>query len=202
MPNLNSKFLKFYFANPVRIFQQVKYKYFLRKNPGVPWMAPGAIKFLDAEIKPEHKMFEWGSGGSTAWFANRCKEIVSIENNQGWFQKVQGMFKEQKLSNIDYRFIETDESLDQKEAIRTKALPEYVKVISEFSQESFDIIIIDGSFRHICINHAPTFLKSGGLLVLDNSNWCSFEKWGAPKDWEIVCHDDVGVSCTTIWKKP
>lgn len=198
----DKKFFTFYLSNPWRIVLQLKYKYFLKNNPGVPWMAPKAIAYMDKVIDKNFQMLEWGSGGSTTWFSKRAKHVTSVEDNQSWFERVRRTFEQEKITNIDYRFIPTDHSIDQEKCIQEKKIPEYVAVVNGFQQDYFDMIIVDGSFRNVCINQSPRFLKPGGYLVLDNSNWMSFEKWGIPKNWQLVCHDDVGVSCTSIWQKP
>ena len=74
-----AKFLKFYLSNPLRIIHQIKYKNFLKNNPGVPWMAPKSIEFLDKTIAKDFKMLEWGSGGSSTWFAKRAESLISLK---------------------------------------------------------------------------------------------------------------------------
>ena len=34
------------------------------------------------------RLVEFGSGQSTLWYAKRCKEIISLETTDIWFQKV------------------------------------------------------------------------------------------------------------------
>lgn len=196
------KFIKFYLANPWRIVQQLRYKAFLKKNPGVPWMAPKAIEFLDQVITPRFHLFEWGSGGSTAWFAKRAKHVTSVESNKEWFERVSINLKSKNIHNVDYRLIEVDESIDEEECIKKGKIPPYVAQIHKFPENHFDMVIVDGSHRNTCIHQAPNYIKPGGYLVLDNSNWMSHEKWGIPKDWNLVSHHDVGVSCTSVWQKP
>ena len=198
----NLRFYKFYLSNPWRIVQQLRYKSYLKKNPGVPWMSPKVIEFLATKIDENFEVLEWGSGGSTAWFAKRAKKVLSVENNKNWYDKVSRTLKENKILNVDYRFIEADDSIKQDDFLKAGIVPDYVSVIHEYDESYFDMIIVDGSHRNICINQAPKYIKPGGYLVLDNSNWMSTEKWGIPKGWRMVSHHDVGVSCTSVWQKP
>ena len=40
------------------------------------------------------------------------------------------------------------------------------------SQEDlFDIVVIDGLYRFDCARQAPAYLKSAGMIILDNSDW-------------------------------
>lgn len=193
--------LSFYLANPWRIVQQLRYRTYLRKNPGVPWMAPNVVEFLNTVITKNDKILEWGSGGSTAWFAARAQSVVSVENNKFWYEKVKRTLQEKRIQNVDYRLIDVDESINQDECIKKGIIPPYVAVVNTYPEEHFDMVIVDGSHRNICINQVPKRLKRGGYMVLDNSNWMSFEKWGVSKEWKLVSHHDVGVSCTTVWQK-
>jgi hypothetical protein len=42
---------------------------------GLPWLTPGAIRWLAANLKPTDCVLELGSGGSTVFFATRCKVV-------------------------------------------------------------------------------------------------------------------------------
>ncbi len=48
---------------------------------------------------------EFGSGASSKFFAQRIKKLVSVEHHQGWHQHVSKWFKENRLDNIEYKFI-------------------------------------------------------------------------------------------------
>jgi hypothetical protein len=49
-----------------------------------PWMARGSIRRLDQLLRPDMRLLELGSGTSTAWYAARVAEVVSIEPNPEW----------------------------------------------------------------------------------------------------------------------
>src|ERR1700756_4085872 len=49
-----------------------------------PLLAPKANSFLAKHISPNAIGFEWGSGGSTIWFARHCRKLISIEHNPAW----------------------------------------------------------------------------------------------------------------------
>jgi predicted O-methyltransferase YrrM len=165
-------------------------------------MAPKAIEFLDKVIESQFQILEWGSGGSTAWFAKRAKLVTSVESNREWFERVSHNLKSNHIHNVDYRLIEVDETLNEEQSLKKGQIPPYVSIVHAYPENHFDMVIVDGAHRNICIHQAPKYIKPGGYLVLDNSNWMSHEKWGIPKNWHVVSHDDVGVSCTTVWQKP
>ncbi len=46
-----------------------------------PWMTAEEIDLLARTVRPWHRVWEWGSGGSTLWLASRCKAVTSVEHN-------------------------------------------------------------------------------------------------------------------------
>ncbi len=46
-----------------------------------PWMTQEEIDLLARTVRPWHRVWEWGSGGSTLWLASRCKAVTSVEHN-------------------------------------------------------------------------------------------------------------------------
>lgn len=85
---------------------------------------------------------------------------------------------------------------------------EYVSVVDTFSEESFDVVLIDGRERMRCLKRSLRVLRPSGLLVLDDSNRESYrEADSVLSDWPretftglVPCKDEIGV--TTIWTKP
>lgn len=55
-----------------------------------PWLAAALVDFLDEKLKHERfvDVFEYGCGGSTLWFAERCKEVASVEHDLLWFKDI------------------------------------------------------------------------------------------------------------------
>ncbi len=46
-----------------------------------PWMSADEVALLERTILPSHRVFEWGSGGSTEWLARRCKHVTTAEHS-------------------------------------------------------------------------------------------------------------------------
>ena len=55
---------------------------------GYPWLTTGAIMALELLLKPEFNVLELGSGGSTVFWARRCKSVRSFETDPQWADKV------------------------------------------------------------------------------------------------------------------
>ena len=145
---------------------------------------------------------EWGSGRSTRWYANLLGKLTSIEHHEGWYNTVSKQLTDDEVRNVDYRLIKLDHPESEPCLIRYQTLPSYVAVGKEFSPDTLDFIVIDGHYRQTCVTIAIGILKSGGLLLIDNSNWMPLEDWGVPEEWPIVHRSSGFYGETTIWKKP
>lgn len=123
-------------------------------NQGVPWLIMGAVGYLDKLIRPSFSVFEWGSGGSTIWLAERASQVTSVEHTKGWYEKLSKRLEEEGLANVTLHFL---------------PMGKYVEAILGYPDDAFDLIMIDGRQRVRCIESARTHLKLGGILVLDNA---------------------------------
>src|SRR5438874_12120928 len=65
----------------------------------IPWFSYAAIDFLDGFVEPHMTIFEYGSGGSTLFFAQRARSVYSVEDNSKWFELVSQRLLEKSVSN-------------------------------------------------------------------------------------------------------
>lgn len=131
----------------------VKNKSTLKLNGQIiPWYTYPAIEYLNQYDFKGKKIFEWGSGNSSSFFAEKgVKKITSIEHDRSWYEKVKAELK----SNQELIY---------------SNLTEYPDQIKKYS-ERFDVIIIDGQRRFDCAKTAMGMLNDGGMIILDNSDW-------------------------------
>jgi len=175
-----------YFVEPTKIWDQVKFKVYIYRNPDHPWMTPESIKFCDQNLKPSMVGFEWGSGRSTLWFAKRLGTLFSIEHDQTWHARIQQMIKETEAKNVKCELILLDHDVNEPMAKDIVPLPAYVRAIEKFDRDSLDFVVVDGHYRQACLSAALPRIKKGGYLLLDNSNWMPLDEWGIPQEWEII----------------
>ena len=132
----------------------------------IPWFSYSAIDFLDEFLKPEMAVAEYGSGGSTLFFAQRAKSVFSIEDNTKWYELVSQRLKEKGITNVTRKLCPFDfknpDGFENSEYLN--ALPD----------QSFDVIVVDGSeewtqVRPICFQKAEARVKPGGIIVVDDS---------------------------------
>lgn len=188
--------------HPVALFWRAYAEVYRKFHPDEPWLSQKAIVFLNQNLTKEMTGLEWGSGRSTIWFAQRLGHLTSVEHHNEWYSHVKHLIDQKKITNIDYLHITLDHPADAPTYPQYNPLPRYVDVIYKFPDQSLDFVLIDGHYRQACLAVSLGKIKSGGFLVVDNSNWMSLEEWGAPKDWPIV-HKSMGFeSETTVWRRP
>lgn len=121
----------------------------------------GAIQFLDGWLTNDDTICEYGSGFSTAWFAERAHRIVSVESSPRWFSIVGK--ETASCTNVALHLVDSKENLTP---IATVSW-DYVRFITRFEAESFDLILNDGYARPLVANQAID-LKKGGVLIWDD----------------------------------
>src|SRR5438876_5538528 len=67
----------------------------------IPWFSYAGIDFLNSFLEPHMIGFEYGSGGSTLFLAQRIKFLYSVEDNPEWFERVSDRLKEKKITNVN-----------------------------------------------------------------------------------------------------
>lgn len=134
--------------------KSVKLKQSIGKNgEPIPWFTYPFIDFLKVRLNKNMKVFEFGSGNSTIWFAKRVSSIVSVEHNEKWYNKI----REAIPQNAKIIFNNpTNEN-------------EYHKIIKTMT-DKFDLIIVDAIDRVNCLRVSKDHLSENGVIILDNSN--------------------------------
>ncbi len=120
-------------------------------NP-IPWYTYPAIEYLSQFDYRDKKIFEYGCGYSSLFWAQRAKQVISIEDNLSWFEKWQKQFNE---PNLEIRWRDDGEI--------------YENAVFEDGNK-YDVIIIDGKRRAQCAEAATKALNKGGMIILDDSD--------------------------------
>jgi hypothetical protein len=212
VPSLEKNFLDRFFSKsllqqvteflqrPLYSIGKLQERWYECSHADLPLLTPKANLFLADNISPDAIGFEWGSGGSTIWFARHCRRLISIEHAANWFRLISSRLQEMSLNGVDFRLI----PLDHQESLPTfpsyDKLPCYVSQISEFPDRSFDFCMVDGHYRQACIRAAIRKLRPNGLLIVDDTQRLPLAEWGVPMDWELATRDRSCLKETTIWK--
>ena len=56
-------------------------------NP-IPWMNFPVVKLLEERLTSDLTLFEFGSGYSTFFYANKVRAVTSVEYDENWFNVV------------------------------------------------------------------------------------------------------------------
>ncbi len=169
----------------------------------LPWLVDGAIAEIEGFLRPRMRVFEWGGGRSSVFFARRSAAVTTIEHKAKWHRRIAARIAELELSNVDLRLVPPGDEAGVSHADRVK--PEfaaYADAILEFPEHAFDLICLDGRARVDCAANALPRLAPGGMLVLDNSEWPKYDPIRAmTRDWPARSFAN-GVWETTIFHKP
>jgi hypothetical protein len=125
----------------------------------IPWITYPALDFIRKRVTCDLTVFEFGSGGSTTWWANHVKNVVSVEHDRDWYERIKSL----QRSNVKIFHVEL--IYGGKYSCSTK---------EQF--DKFDIIVIDGRDRVNCIKNSIDSLKPTGIIILDNSDRLDYVK--------------------------
>lgn len=128
-----------------------------RRRPlsyALPWLTFDAIRVLRRYARPGMRIFEFGSGHSTLFWANQGLEVHAVEDDRMWYDLVA-----QRINGRPGAYLYFEENKEG-----------YVSRLARVGGV-FDIVVIDGNFRKTCLATALDYVKPGGLLVVDNTDW-------------------------------
>ena len=173
-------------------------------NKPYPWLTKGAVEALQQFItnNPEASVLEFGCGQSTKWFVRNGVYPYSIDHDAEWRHEVLRETKGQAVIVICDR--------------------PYHHEVDKFADDFFDIVIVDGLDRKDphgnryperveCVRAAKRLVRSGGILMLDNSERPEYnEAFTIMSDWPV--HHAKGPDMTgtfnykdwttTWWRRP
>ena len=119
----------------------------------IPWYRYAAIDFLDERAAPDQRVFEFGCGNSTLWWAERTGSVTAVEHNPEWARKVAAEAPE----NVTVLEVELERD------------GEYCRTPLRLDGE-FDVVIVDGRDRVNCGIQCLDALSPRGVIVWDDSH--------------------------------
>jgi hypothetical protein len=119
----------------------------------LPWMNYPFLEFIKKRLNKTQNLFEFGSGYSTVFFAERLQSVSSVEYDKEWFEKAKEMTKTFYNTEIIFQELNDD----------------YPKAI-EKTERKFELIIIDGRKRVQCAINSYEHITADGVLILDDSS--------------------------------
>lgn len=124
-----------------------------REGKPIPWNTYPYIYFIEKRLKKHFDLFEYGSGNSTLWYAERVGTIKAVENDKSWFELV----AKRMPSNVEviYKQLVYD--------------GEYCREVLN-GGKNYHIVLIDGRDRVNCVKQSLNKLTTDGVIVFDNSD--------------------------------
>ena len=158
-----------------------------------PWLGEKAIKMLESIITIDTTILETGAGSSSLWFAEKAHSVISFEHKYDWGIAVREEAAKRNLTNL-----------------KVHIDPGYPKEGLEKIPMMFDLIVIDGRGRVKSLISTHKKLRSGGYMVLDNSNRARYapaleflERQGWPRrDIASKVLPENKNGFTSFWRKP
>jgi len=158
--------------------------YLIRRR--LPWLTYDAIHYLTAQVRPDLKVFEYGSGGSTLFWASRTSLCVSVEHDPAWAARLRPLLSEapqvelrlvapEPLTGAPHAASEADfadpaQYLSSDAAYAGMSFRSYVTQIDAFPNGFFDVVVVDGRARPSCVAHGVAKVRPGGMFILDNAD--------------------------------
>lgn len=124
-----------------------------RDGQPIPWITYPAVDFLEQRVRPEMTVFEFGTGNSTLWWAERTRHVTTVEHDAAWADRI----GEAVPPNVDLTHVPLVRGGEYSQQARR-------------SGRTYDIIVIDGRDRVNCAVSSSDCLRPGGVIVWDNTN--------------------------------
>jgi hypothetical protein len=148
-----------------------------------PWITFPAQYFLQRILRPNFRVFEFGAGGSTLFFAKRVKELVTVEHEPEWLKRTAAKvrfrqdFKWQSLlepptknsSKACFAVGDPDSYASTDANYVDMSFEKYATSIKRYDPDYFDLVSIDGRARPSCFKHSLSRVRKGGYILVDNA---------------------------------
>ena len=145
---------------PIEYVRAIRKRFFEPKpwplTEATPWMCDPAVEQLEKLVRPGARILEWGSGGSSIFFAEQGADVICIEHDRSWARLVR--------SELDRRGLSEPVTVNHIDLTAN-----YVAVVDRLDGR-FDLVVVDGRRRVECVDRARNRVAAGGWLVLDDSD--------------------------------
>ena len=112
----------------------------------VPWYTFPMVDLLSNKQFHNKRVLEFGAGQSTQWWASRAESVLSLEDDQAWYESLLA----NKPGNVTLKLVTGASFADD-------------------LTDEYDVIIIDGMDRLACAKQCVNRLRPEGAIILDNA---------------------------------
>jgi hypothetical protein len=158
----------------------------------VPWITYPALRMLDRVVRPHFKVFEYGAGNSSLWWAARVAQVVSVEHDPVWA----GIVGARAPSNLTVvsrpidapaaaagealveRFVAAhphpplsgDRDRDVADGLVWRPFAAYLAELAQYPAGWVDVVVVDGMARAAAAWLAAHYVRPDGFIVFDNAD--------------------------------
>lgn len=158
---------------------------FPKQYEKMPWLNYEIISFIKKQ--PKMEVIEFGSGGSTLWFARNNFFILSIEHSLSWKNQVYTWCKDENLSSlVDLHYVHADPN-------KQNDAEKYLKPFHQRKIKGPFCILVDGIFRNQCLLACLPLIQSGAIMILHDSNREEYQEAIQ------VCAQSIGIEIKKIF---
>jgi hypothetical protein len=160
----------------------------------IPWMTYPAIEMLERVIQPSAKIFEFGAGNSSLYWASKGVFAETVEHDPIWADTIkrrapnnltvtlreQGENAPSEHREMMDKFLNAfpdlpssgNSAVDITHGFNCRDFGAYALSPAKYEQGYFDVFVIDGMARSLCAYVASELIAENGIIVFDNS-----ERW-------------------------
>jgi hypothetical protein len=121
----------------------------------LPWFTYAAIALLEPRVGPDLRVFEYGAGHSTLWWAARVREVRSVEDDAGWIAALQPRLPPNARINHA--------------AVDDVAYAGGAALAAGAGGAPDELVVKEGPVPNACVPAALEALSDRGVIVWDNS---------------------------------
>lgn len=125
----------------------------------VPWYTYPAILWLDPRVPATARVFEYGAGNSTRWYAERVAAVRSVDHDERWVAAL----RPQVPANVELVHQPTRGDL-----LEAPDDDPYVTALED--PGAWDVVVIDGRARNACARRTLPALHDHAIAIVDNSD--------------------------------
>lgn len=163
----------------------------------LPWITYPAIHVLAKLARPAMRVFEFGCGHSSLWWAARVAEVASIDHDEAWAARV----RQRAASNqtvlhrpmhvapcemprgmagraaaiVTGQFSSGDAFFDTYHGHNCGDFLGYASTLLAWPPGYFDVVVVDGMARSLCAYFAAHWVKPSGIVVFDNTERVEYQ---------------------------
>ena len=133
-----------------------------KRGEPIPWYTYPSIDFLNDRNYENKVLLEFGGGQSTLWWARKAKSVVTFEGNLDWYNRIRSGIP----GNVDLHYVNV--------ADKNACIEEVTQVLLSKPRSQYDVVVIDGLWRHELIEVSCKFLAPGGFILCDDAESYGF----------------------------